>query len=108
MVVQDDVFNRSRITTVIVCALTSNLQRSTEPGNLDDACANKVCPASQQDTIDSGKTMATVSTVGFVVGAVGLGLGSVLLLTSPSASPTAKRRVEPQIGLGSIGLRGAF
>lgn len=34
VVVQEDVFNRSRITTVIVCALTSNLNRATEPGNL--------------------------------------------------------------------------
>jgi mRNA interferase MazF len=34
VVVQEDVFNRSRITTVIVCALTSNLHRATEPGNL--------------------------------------------------------------------------
>ena len=34
MVVQDDVFNHSRITTVVVCALTSNLHRATEPGNL--------------------------------------------------------------------------
>ncbi|HTV23080.1 MAG TPA: type II toxin-antitoxin system PemK/MazF family toxin [Polyangiaceae bacterium] len=34
VVVQDDVFNHSRITTVIVCALTTNLQRATEPGNL--------------------------------------------------------------------------
>ncbi|MFT3765185.1 MAG: type II toxin-antitoxin system PemK/MazF family toxin [Minicystis sp.] len=34
VVVQDDVFNRSRITTVIVCALTSNLKRATEPGNV--------------------------------------------------------------------------
>jgi mRNA interferase MazF len=32
--VQEDVFNRSRITTVIVCALTSNLQRANEPGNV--------------------------------------------------------------------------
>ena len=32
--VQDDVFNHSRITTVVVCALTSNLHRATEPGNL--------------------------------------------------------------------------
>ncbi len=38
VVIQDDVFNRSRLTTVIVCALTSNLNRATEPGNvlLDD------------------------------------------------------------------------
>lgn len=34
VVVQEDVFNHSRIGTVIVCALTSNLQRATEPGNV--------------------------------------------------------------------------
>src|SRR6187431_153617 len=34
VVVQDDVFNRSRITTVVVCALTTNLNRATEPGNV--------------------------------------------------------------------------
>lgn len=34
VVVQDDVFNHSRITTVVVCALTSNLKRAQEPGNV--------------------------------------------------------------------------
>lgn len=34
VVVQDDVFNHSRITTVIVCALTTNLGRASEPGNV--------------------------------------------------------------------------
>ncbi|GMV28069.1 MAG: hypothetical protein AMXMBFR59_01940 [Rhodanobacteraceae bacterium] len=34
VVVQDDLFNRSRIATVVVCALTSNLQRASEPGNV--------------------------------------------------------------------------
>lgn len=34
VVVQDDVFNRSRIETVVVCALTSNLTRANEPGNV--------------------------------------------------------------------------
>lgn len=34
VVVQDDVFNQSRIATTIVCALTSNLQRASEPGNV--------------------------------------------------------------------------
>ncbi len=34
VVVQDDVFNQSRITTTVVCALTSNLKRVTEPGNV--------------------------------------------------------------------------
>ncbi len=34
VVVQDDLFNRSRISTVIVCALTSNLNRVNMPGNI--------------------------------------------------------------------------
>jgi mRNA interferase MazF len=34
VVVQDDVFNVSRIRTVVVCALTTNLRRATEPGNV--------------------------------------------------------------------------
>lgn len=34
VVVQDDLFNHSRIATVVVCALTSKLARASEPGNL--------------------------------------------------------------------------
>ena len=34
VVVQEDVFNHSRVTTVVVCALTSNLRRAKEPGNV--------------------------------------------------------------------------
>jgi mRNA interferase MazF len=34
VVVQDDVLNHSRITTVVVCALSSNLHRAQEPGNV--------------------------------------------------------------------------
>lgn len=34
VVIQDNIFNRSRIQTVVVCALTSNLKRASEPGNL--------------------------------------------------------------------------
>jgi mRNA interferase MazF len=34
VVVQDDVFNHSRIATVIVCALTTNLRRASLPGNV--------------------------------------------------------------------------
>jgi len=34
VVVQEDVFNHSRIGTVVVCALSSNLRRASEPGNV--------------------------------------------------------------------------
>ena len=34
VVVQNNVFNKSRIGTVVVCALTSNLKRAEVPGNV--------------------------------------------------------------------------
>lgn len=34
VVVQDDLFNHSRVKTVIVCALTTNLKRAKDPGNV--------------------------------------------------------------------------
>ncbi|MBX3125147.1 MAG: type II toxin-antitoxin system PemK/MazF family toxin [Polyangiaceae bacterium] len=34
VVVQDDLFNHSRIATVVVCALTTNAKKAHEPGNV--------------------------------------------------------------------------
>lgn len=34
VVIQDDILNHSRINTVVVCALTTNLKRAKAPGNV--------------------------------------------------------------------------
>ncbi len=34
VVIQNNIFNRSRINTVVVCALTSSLKRARAPGNV--------------------------------------------------------------------------
>jgi mRNA interferase MazF len=34
VVIQNDLFNQSKINTVVVCALTSNLTRARSPGNV--------------------------------------------------------------------------
>ena len=34
VVIQNNLFNQSRISTVVVCALTSNLKRASVPGNV--------------------------------------------------------------------------
>lgn len=34
VVIQNDIFNQSRINTVVVCVLTSNLKRAKAPGNV--------------------------------------------------------------------------
>ena len=58
VVVQNDLFNQSRIRTVVVCALTSNLSRARAPGNvlLDPGEANlpkqSVVNVSQIYTVD--------------------------------------------------------
>jgi len=35
VVIQNNVFNLSKLNTVIVCALTSNMRRATQPGNVE-------------------------------------------------------------------------
>jgi len=34
VVIQNNLFNRSRINTVVVCSLTSNIKRADAPGNV--------------------------------------------------------------------------
>jgi mRNA interferase MazF len=58
VVIQNDVFNQSRLDTVVVCTLTSNLNRARVPGNvlLDEGEANlpkrSVVVVSQLFTVD--------------------------------------------------------
>jgi hypothetical protein len=84
-------------------------------------CVDNACPSSQKDTLDGARSMATVSTVGFAVGFVGVGVGVVLLLTgnhssnaglAPPKLAHAKPRpavaVQPWFGATSAGLNGTF
>ncbi len=82
-------------------------------------CQGTRCPSSQKDELDSARSMATVSTVGFAVGFVGVGAGIVLLLTGNHQSASLPRpklaeragqgvHVEPWIGADSAGVRGTF
>jgi hypothetical protein len=81
-------------------------------GDLSNACQNGNCTADKQSDVDSYHTMGTISTVGFIVGGVGIAGGIVLLLTAPKAqaapTPLGRPRVSPYIGLGSIGAQGTF
>jgi hypothetical protein len=82
-----------------------------------DGCQDKRCPSSQESTLDSAKGLATVSTVGFAVGFVGVGAGIVLLLTGNSSSSASTAtpklaqqgvKVEPWFSGNSAGLNGTF
>jgi mRNA interferase MazF len=61
VVVQEDLFNHSRIATVIVCALTSNLNRAKDPGNVllevgeGNLPKQSVVVVSQIDSVDRSR-----------------------------------------------------
>lgn len=66
VVVQDDVLNHSRITSVVVCALTSNLHRASEPGNVllepgeGDLPAHSVVVVSQVSAVAKARLGARI------------------------------------------------
>lgn len=87
---------------------------------LDAQCGNRKgdCPPAEQTNIDSMKSFASGSTIGFAAGGAGLAVGLVLVLasggsTSPAAAPPPPPPQQglslgPYLGPGSAGIRGAF
>ncbi|MBI5233949.1 MAG: type II toxin-antitoxin system PemK/MazF family toxin, partial [Deltaproteobacteria bacterium] len=69
VVIQNNIFNRSNINTVVVCALTSNLKRLTAPGNIllrkDEGNLKKdsVVNISQIVTVNKADLTAKIGTV---------------------------------------------
>ena len=59
---------------------------------LDDVCRGDVCPKSKQSLQDDGKQYATLTTVGLGVGVVGIGVATVMLLSSGGSDEPAKEQ----------------
>ncbi len=76
-----------------------------------DSCDGNSCPADEQDNIDKSKMYGNISTVGFVVGGVGVATGVVLLLlrgSGDSSEAEASAHISPWIGPRSAGFVGTF
>lgn len=80
--------------------------------DLDEHCVNNACAPEYKSDLDSAKRNALVSTVLFGASGASLAVGTVLYFVSGSsseekpASDTAT--IRPIIGLGALGVRGAF
>ncbi|HEX6898511.1 MAG TPA: type II toxin-antitoxin system PemK/MazF family toxin [Thermoanaerobaculia bacterium] len=69
VVVQNDIYNQSRLDTVVICGLTSNLQRAESPGNvlLEEGEANlpkrSVVNVTQVYTVDKEDLTEKIGTL---------------------------------------------
>jgi hypothetical protein len=75
-----------------------------------DRCDGNRCPRSVESDVDSARTLGTLSTIGFAVGALGVGVG-VYGLLNPSKAPlrvTSGLRLEADVGPASLRIRGIF
>jgi len=92
-------------------------------GDLKDKCPDNNCPSTEQDNVDSYKSVGTISTIGFIVAGVGGATGLVLLLTAPKSTqgsaggsryatvPVKQERglsMTPYFGGTSAGITGRF
>lgn len=98
----------------IVTGSVTGLLAIGKKNDLD--CPNNRCSGTDADNLDSAKTLALVSTIGFGVGIASAAVGTVLLVTSSGSSDKhaqslpAKKRVSltPYVGVGNAGVTGTF
>lgn len=76
-------------------------------GDLDGECPGGKCPSRLQSDVDGFHTMATLSTIGFIVGGVGVAAGAVLWFTAPKKTVRGFEW-HPYVGANGGGLAGRF
>ncbi len=96
----------------IVVGSVTGILAMGKASTVSGECSGNTCPPSvYQGDLSSGRTMGNVSTVAFIVGGVGAagGLAALLLIKPGGDEPApSAATVQPWIGPGSAGLRGAF
>jgi hypothetical protein len=82
----------------------------SEQSKLKDECPGDVCGPSRHGDVDGYNAKRMVAFIGLGVGVVGAAVGTVLLVTSssPKKEQAQGPRIEPWIGIGSVGARGRF
>jgi hypothetical protein len=93
----------------LVTSLVTGALVLSKKSTVDDECSNKVCSPAGVEAGEDGALFSTVSTVAFAVGAVGLGVGTYLVLSSDD-SGAEQSRVELRAlpGQASVTLGGSF
>lgn len=101
----------------------TGIMSMSKTGKLKDRCLNDRCPPGSQPDIDSATTLGNISTIAFIVGGVGAGVGVVgLLLSSKEKKPLTDKEpdaapppaafrptnIRAELGPAYAGISGAF
>jgi hypothetical protein len=96
----------------IVTGIVTGAMAMGKKGTLDDACTDdRRCPPDSGGQIDTYNGLRTASTVGFVLGVVGLGGGAFILWQGARESKTrtaAVPQINAYVGAGTLGMGGSF
>lgn len=93
----------------VVVGTIFGIMAMSKRNDLEKSCAGKVCPLALQSDIDSARFSGTISTVGFVVGGLGIAAGATLLLWPQAVQvKTGQTTVQPFVGLAAAGIQGTF
>jgi hypothetical protein len=97
---------------LILGAVTGILAISKLSAAKQQGCVGNDCPPAADSDLNSASTMATLSTVGFVVGGVGVAGGVTAFLLSRHSTPADSHAAAPSVsfyfGPSAAGLRGTF
>jgi hypothetical protein len=93
---------------LVVGGITGAIALS-DASKVNSACHDLSCPTSIDGDLQTGRTMGNISTIAFIAAGAGAVAGIMgLVISHPSQEAPKTGSVEPWIGLGSAGLRGAF
>ena len=91
-----------------VVGSVAGLMALGDASELKSRCVEGRCNPSDEPLRDSGRAKATVSTVGFVLGGIGVAAGVVLLVVRPGASSSTANPTALSIGPGGVTMMHRF
>jgi hypothetical protein len=94
----------------VATGVITGLMAASKYSQAESGCPSRACVEGSpgDDALHSFRTLRTVSTVGYVVGGVGLAGGIALLLTLPASTAARASSVHPWVGAGQAGVLGVF
>jgi len=92
---------------VVFGAVTGLMERSVKSDLDDGGCVDAVCPDELTDKVEKYNQLRQMSSIGFIVAAVGIPAGALLYLTAPATEPSGPE-VQAFVGMGGAGVAGRF